>query len=244
MAKCKIQTTIILLLLLLTGRDAWGQVLYLHSSVAFGNVGVGVTGRASFSVSTGGIGWRLYSVSVSGTGFSTLTHNESFNGGVVYTHYVNFTPSVVGIHTGTLTFEGEFTNSPFSVSFTATGVVAPTMTLSPSSLAFGDVEVGSSLIQTVEIKNSSVTSLTISSIAISGTGFTLPSSTAITIANNKSAGLSVQFKPINVGTNYTGTVTLTHNAVGSPTTIALTGKGIIALPKDNIKQKQMTMGDK
>jgi hypothetical protein len=68
--------------------------------------------------------------------------------------------------------------------------------------------------------------LVISSISIAGTGFTLSGGTTpITIAAFVSRTIAVLFSPTEL-IGYTGTVTLTHNANGSPSTINLIGVGV------------------
>ena len=113
-----------------------------------------------------------------------------------------------------------------------------------NTLAFGNVTSNTITTQNIVIKNTGTAALTISTIGKTGdASFTLDSTAAVTLQANATHDLAVNFKPTTIG-NKTGTVTLTHNASGSPTTIALSGTGAIPIANNIIQQKQMLMQEK
>jgi hypothetical protein len=112
-----------------------------------------------------------------------------------------------------------------AASSTATGV---SLEISPSSVSFGNLPVGESATKTVTLINSGTDTLTVSGISVTGTGFTasgphLP----ISLSTGQSASISAVFKPT-AGDADTGTITITSNAGGSPSLVALSGAGTTA----------------
>ena len=104
-------------------------------------------------------------------------------------------------------------------------VTPPAVSLSPASLAFGGQEVGTvSATQTVTITNTGGSNLVISSIS-GATVFPFTGcSTPITLAAGAFCTLSVKFAPT-ATTSYSGQLTITSNASGSPHAVNLTGFG-------------------
>jgi hypothetical protein len=106
------------------------------------------------------------------------------------------------------------TGSPQSVTLAAS-VLDPLISLSPSSLSFGTVTVPTT--KTVTVKNSGLTALNLSGMTISGTDFAFnPTSTTCTSTTSLAKGatcvIGVTFSPAST-TSYSGTVTITSNAL-------------------------------
>ena len=109
------------------------------------------------------------------------------------------------------------------LSLTATAG-APAVTLSPTSLNFGSVVVGTtSAVKNVTLINSGTAPLTISDIAVTGP-FTETNTCGTTVAPRQKCTISVTFSPTKTGLT-TGAVTITDNASNSPQTVSLTGTG-------------------
>ena len=106
---------------------------------------------------------------------------------------------------------------------------APTATLSPTSLTFSTQAIGTtSVAKSVTLKNTGTTSLTINSIAITGTNagdFAQTNACGISLAAGASCSISVTFKPTSSGTR-TAALSITDNAAGSPQKVALSGIGV------------------
>src|SRR5256885_5082708 len=99
------------------------------------------------------------------------------------------------------------------------------LSTNPSSISFGDVEVGTSSTQTLTFSNAGSTSLTISQAALSGTGFTMGGqSFPVTVPAGQSGSLNLQFAPT-VTNNMSGSVSLISDASNSPVQIGLSGRG-------------------
>ncbi len=111
------------------------------------------------------------------------------------------------------------------------------VSLSPTSLAFGNQGVGStsSPAKTVTLTNHSGSSLSISSITFTGANsgdFARPGgtcSTSVAVPNNSTCTMTVNFTPAAGGAR-TGTLTITDGAGNSPQTLGLTGTGVVSAP--------------
>jgi hypothetical protein len=108
------------------------------------------------------------------------------------------------------------------------------LTANPSSVNFGTVATGSSGSTAIQLKNTGTASVKISSIATSGSGFTLSSlSLPLTLAPNQAATLTAGFKPTASG-EFSEHITVTSSATDSPTAISLVGtagtSGLTATP--------------
>ena len=201
-------------------------------SASFGNVTVGSPTTQTVQVANGGTGTLTISqVSVTGSGFSTGTLSLPINlsAGQASNFNVEFNPTVAGAVTGGVTVVSNAPNSPAVIGLSGTGVAATqTLGFSSTSLSFGNVDTGSSSSQNVTITNSGNTSVTISQISESGTGFTLSgAATPVTLSAGQKMTFGVEFSPSNSGSD-AGTVKVTSNATGSPATISLSGAGVSA----------------
>jgi len=93
--------------------------------------------------------------------------------------------------------------------------------------------VGATFTQTVGLTNTGTGSLTISAATVTGSGFSISGLTLpLTLTLGQSTTFSVTFAPTTTNCpstpcNLTGAVTLTSNASNSPTSISLSGTGIL-----------------
>ena len=130
--------------------------------------------------------------------------------------------------TGTVTIEGvsgSLTNTTaLALTVNPTGV--PVVTLTPASLAFGNVaEDETSAAKTVTLKNTGATTLNISSITESGVDFHVVSNTCgATVLAGKSCIVKVDFAPPQLGP-FTGNLAIADNASNSPQTVRLHWRG-------------------
>jgi subtilase family serine protease len=106
---------------------------------------------------------------------------------------------------------------------------APDVSLSPSSLTFGQLITGTtSAAQNVTLANIGNASLSISSIAIGGTNsgdFAQTNTCGGSVAPGANCPISVTFTPAANGTR-TASLGVTDNASGSPQAVSLTGTGV------------------
>jgi hypothetical protein len=105
---------------------------------------------------------------------------------------------------------------------------AAVASLSPSSLSFGDQQVGTqSAARTVTLTNTGTLGMSISSIATAG-DFSRTTTCAATLTPGASCTIAVTFSPTATGPR-TSALSVTSNAVNSPTTAALSGNGTLPL---------------
>jgi hypothetical protein len=101
--------------------------------------------------------------------------------------------------------------------------------VTPTSLNFGTVKVGTPKVDSVTVSNPGVANLTVSSITSSSSKFVV-SPTSGTVVPGGSMKVYITFTPTNKPT-VTATITIAHNAAGSPGTVTVTGKGGTATAK-------------
>ncbi|MBI3671053.1 MAG: choice-of-anchor D domain-containing protein [Acidobacteria bacterium] len=199
------------------------------SSISAGNVFVGSSASQTVTLTnTGSSTLNVAQATVTGPGFSIAgrTIPLSIPAGQSSSFGLRFTPLSAGAASGSLSLLSNAPNSPKTVSLSGTGVAtAPGLSINPTSLPFGTVNVGSSSSLGLTVTNTGSASLTITQANVSGSGF---STTGITLPLTMPAGqnssFSVKFAPAVPG-NVTGNLLLVSNAPTSPTAIALSGTG-------------------
>src|SRR5216684_1834507 len=106
---------------------------------------------------------------------------------------------------------------------------APTLSFTPSSVTFSSIVVNTTATTAVTVKNTAtgVNPITFTSIVASGSSYFTQTNTctAAKLGTGKTCTITVSFTPKKTGT-FTGTITLTDNASGSPQTVKLTGTAI------------------
>ena len=208
-----------------------GQLALNPASEDFGSVTVGSQKSQTVTLTnTGGSTVNISQASVSGTGFqlSGLTTPLALNPSQNTTFTVVFAPQATGSASGTVTISSDASNSTLTMALSGTAVSAGTLGANPTSLSFGSVTVGSNQSLTEKLTNNGGATVTISQVAISGTGFTLSGvSTPITLTSGQSTSFSVTFAPAAAG-SASGDVTVTSNGSNPTLTIPLSGTGISA----------------
>ena len=141
------------------------------------------------------------------------------------TIFVTFSPTVAGTVSGAVTINDNASNSLQVVRLSGTGVTP--VTLSPTTLSFGTVPVGTkSASKRVTITNNQSAGVTFT-FSASGNysavaGGTTPCGT--TLAAHSNCTLAVTFQPT-VNGSISGALTVTHNAPFSPQDVGLSGSG-------------------
>jgi Abnormal spindle-like microcephaly-assoc'd, ASPM-SPD-2-Hydin len=137
---------------------------------------------------------------------------------------VTFAPQSVGLE-GSSVF---ISPASLSVPLAGTGITSTPgkLTVAPSTLNFGSVDVGSSTKQTLTLSASNK-SVTVSSATSSNSQFTIPGATfPMTIDASETASLYVVFSPTGSGTS-SGKLTFVSNASDRLDTEPLTGSGVV-----------------
>jgi hypothetical protein len=117
-----------------------------------------------------------------------------------------------------------------------------TVALSPSNLNFGVQEVGTTKTKNVTLTNAGTTTLTISSIGITGKDtaeFAQTHTCGSSLGAGKSCTISVTFNPSQLGPA-SASLTITDDALGSPQSVALSGTGITVGPDATLSSTSLT----
>ncbi|HEY1759831.1 MAG TPA: choice-of-anchor D domain-containing protein, partial [Bryobacteraceae bacterium] len=146
------------------------------TSVAFGNQSAGTesaaqvvtltnTGQAPLTISSIALTEANTSQFIYGTTTSCTT--VAING--TCTFRVRFNPTVAGAASAAITITDNAAGSPHAIALSGTGVQVPVVSLSASTVAFGNQTVGTqSAAQVVTLTNTGQSALSISSIALTG----------------------------------------------------------------------------
>jgi hypothetical protein len=216
-----------------TGTGTATLVSLSPTSLAFGNQSLGTTSAAQALTlsNTGNAALSITSLALTGSNASdfaqTNTCGSSVAAGANCTIAVMFTPSVTGTEAASLSIADNATASPQTVSLSGTGTAA-LVSLSPTSLAFGNQSVGTtSAAQTLTLSNTGSAALSITSLALTGTNasdFAQTNTCGSSVAASANCTISVTFTPAASGSR-TASVSITDNASGSPQTVSLSGTG-------------------
>jgi hypothetical protein len=205
-----------------------GSVTSTPTTLAFGDAQVGSHASLSETVkNTGGSTVTISSASVGNAAYSIsgLTLPASVAAGQSIAFTVKFAPSAAGSASGNLSLVSDAANSPLTIPLSGTGVTAGNLSANPTSLAFGNVQVGSNAKLSETVKNIGGSTVTIPSASVGNaaysiSGLTLPT----TLSTGQSVTFNVTFAPGSAG-SITTNLTLVSTAANSPLIIALSGTG-------------------
>jgi CSLREA domain-containing protein len=204
------------------------------STVNVGTATVGSPVSTSISVSeTGTAALTITGATITGTNAADFSVSPTSltipDGGTPQNLTITCTPSAAGSRTATLSVTHNASGSPATYTLTCTGSLAPTPGYSSSpvpgsTINLGAAAIGSTLSASIVISETGTAALSITGATISGadaasfsvtpTSFTIPDGGA-------SRSLAITCTPTGLGTR-TATLTVVHNASGSPATYTLT----------------------
>ena len=214
------------------------------TSLSFGNQQVNTTSapRAVILTNTGNAPLTISSIVLGGHqsgDFAQLNNcpisSPTLAAGKQCFIVVTFTPSATGSRKASVTITDNAPHSPHSVALSGSGTTAsaPVVSLSPTSLSFGNQQVNTtSALQTVTLTNTGDADLTIQGIKLNGHlsgDFHQQSNCPSTLAAGASCTISVTFTPSATGSRI-AVLTITDNASGSPQPVALSGTGVVGMP--------------
>ncbi len=134
-----------------------------------------------------------------------------------------FTPQSAGTANGTLSLISNV--ATLAISLSGSGVTPATLAANPTSIAFGNVQVGNASTQPETLTNTGGSNLTISQASASGAGFSTTGLTLpLTLTPEQSVSFSVIYTPQSAG-SATGSLSIISNASNSNVTISLSGTG-------------------
>jgi hypothetical protein len=215
-----------------------GAVSFSPNPLNFPFQTVGTTSAASFTQisNTGAANFTVSTISTTGpfaytgtgTGacppvpFTLSPASNCFLG-------VTYSPVVPGVSSGTLSVTDSSPGSPHTVTLSGS---APIVQFSPPSVAFGNQNVNTaSAGQLIALTNVGSSTMTVSSVAVNSAFSLIASpipcgSVPFTLAVGQSCEFNVTFTP-SASIAYSGTLSISDNAAGSPHTVPLTGQGTV-----------------
>lgn len=213
-----------------TGGTKAASLSLNESSLDFGNVQVGSSKSNSIALTNSsasdGPSVTFSQVTATGTGFGVTTAALPIvlAPGQSTTITVTFAPKTAGAATGSLSIAVDGASDPANVPLTGTGLGPSQLGVSPSTLSFGTVAVGSSLNKSGTLTAGDA-DVSVSSAAWSGQGYSVSGiSFPVTIPAGKSLSFTVTFAPEAAGAS-AGSVSFVSNATNSPTTEKFSGTG-------------------
>jgi Abnormal spindle-like microcephaly-assoc'd, ASPM-SPD-2-Hydin len=215
----------------LSGMGAGGNSLAPNpSNIGFGSVQIGksVTRYESLT-NSGPSSITVSSATISGSGFSRagLSLPLTLAAGHSVTFSVTFTPKTGGTASGSVSVNSSASNSALKVKLSGLGTGSGQLIVSPATMNFGSVVVGSSKSQTGTL-SARDTSVTVSADRLTSSEFTLSGLTfPFTLAVDKRASFTLTFKPQTSGVA-TASLSLTSDASNSPAVESLSGSGTSA----------------
>jgi len=202
------------------------------TGVDFGDVTVETSSTRTVVVTNlGHSNATISAATVTGSGFNymgpalpvTLSRGQSVN------LTISFAPSAAGVSSGNLSLSTSGNVSPNSVQLTGTGVQSQQtllLTVSPQSVSFGNVPVGSNGSQTVSLLNTGNGPVNVSQATMAGNGFGMSGlAVPMTLGPGQSTAFTVSFAPAGAG-SASGNISVVSNAANSVSTVALSGMGV------------------
>jgi Abnormal spindle-like microcephaly-assoc'd, ASPM-SPD-2-Hydin len=198
----------------------------------FQNVAVGTHNTEVIQLTnTGSAPLTVSNVATTGSGFSAsgLTPPLSIGAGATVQLTVGFLPQSVGSSSGSVALTSTASDSHMTIVLSGSSVGSSRMlTVSPASVAFGNVAVNGSAIQQLTLKNAGNSNISISGGSSNGTGLSATGLAAETLAPGQTAVVTAEFTPKATG-SITGGITILSNASnGASITVPVTGTGVVA----------------
>ena len=196
------------------------------ASFSFGNVQVGLGQSKTETLNnTSSQSFTLSQATFSGTGFSTsgLSLPMTLGPSQSASFAVVFTPATVGAANSTLSIAVSGSSTTLDFALSGIGVAPATLSATPASLTFTNVQVGQTQSQTETVRNAGGTNSTISQATIAGSGFSISGlATPLLLTPGQSASFSVTFTPLSAG-SVSGSVMIDSDATNPALSVALSG---------------------
>lgn len=210
-----------------------GQLGASPTSLNLGSVDVGssANGTVQITNATGGQNVIVSALTVTGAEFSlgtapalpfTLTPGQSVNIGA------SFNPTTGGPALGSLIITSNASDPTLTVGLSGVGLAPGQLGANPTSLNFGNVDLGTNSNSSVQITNGDGgQSVIVSAVNVTGTGFSLTSTIGVpfTLTPGQSKSIGVTFAPTSAG-QASGNLVVTSNATDPNLDVPLSGDGV------------------
>jgi Abnormal spindle-like microcephaly-assoc'd, ASPM-SPD-2-Hydin len=210
------------------GGQTAGALTPSPASLNFGSVEVGSDQALTETLTnSGGASVTVTQVTPTGTGYSVsgLSLPLTLTAGQSQGFSVTFTPSSTGNSSGNLAITSNASDASLNVPLSGNGLAPGSLAPSPSSLSFGDVQVGNNQQLSETLTNSGGVNVNISQASIGGTGFTMSGlNPPLTLTPGQHYTFTVTFTPPSPG-NDSGNVSIVSNASNPNLSIPLSGTG-------------------
>lgn len=224
----------------LSGVGVLPEINLSTTALSFGSINIGQTsGNQTMQIQNLGLGSLVLGTitksganpgdfNVSGCSGATVAAGSS----CVLT--VSFSPTATGGRSATINIPSNDTDEPLvTVSLSGTGILAPVVSLSRTSIPFGSIELGTtSGVQTVTVTNTGGSNLLISNVTITGTfaaNFSRSGCIGVTVAPGGSCTISTTFTPGALG-SHTANLQILTNANPTTYNLPLSGTGVDTTP--------------
>lgn len=213
-----------------------GTVSVAPMSLTFGTQAVGTTSAKQNVILTNSQPTALTINNIYGNGTDPTDFGQSNDcgssvpAGDACTISIDFAPTTTGTLTANLVISDSASNSPQTISLTGTGTNSATVSLSTTSINFGNQAYGTtSAASQIVVTNTGASTVTFTSIGVTGTNvadFGQSNNCGSGITAGNSCTINVTFSPV-AAASYSAAITLTDNAANSPQSVALAGTGIV-----------------
>jgi Abnormal spindle-like microcephaly-assoc'd, ASPM-SPD-2-Hydin len=197
----------------------------------FGNVTLNTVATGALTLTNSGASnLTVSSISVTGAGFAAgrlkLPAKISAGGNVILD--ITFSPKTAGNYSGSVSIASDDPDNPtttVNLTGVATTVPVGTLTATPATLSFGNVQVESSASAVTTVRNTGTANVTLSQINLSTAGFsTTGIATPVLIVPGESLALTVKFSPSAVQPR-SGTISLITSQ-GGITSVSVSGTAV------------------
>ena len=223
-----------------------GTLSFYPSSASLGSVTIGSNRTTTVTITNTGTGRvRISSESVHASGFSVsgLQIPVMIGPGESATMTITFSPINAGLYAGYIALTSDAVDSSVQYPVNGTGVTPGELAALPSSVSFPSVAIGSTNSQSVQLKNTGGSALTIYAEGIAGVGFSLSGLVnQLALGPGQTATFAVVYTPTTIGTA-TGAVVLWSTASNTTLTLPISGTGVSASRTIAISSANLSFGN-
>ncbi|HEX4487698.1 MAG TPA: choice-of-anchor D domain-containing protein, partial [Terriglobales bacterium] len=222
-----------------TAAPAPGVLTSSLSSLNFGSVQVGKSKtQPEILTNTGDTAITLSRAALSGTAFTIggLSLPTTLNPGQSASLTVTYAPTAAGNNTGAISLVSTASNPTVGIALTGAATAAPSLAVlaqSLSTLAFGNVQVGTTKTEPETLTNTGASPLTITQANISGSGFSIAGlSLPLSLGSGQSANFNVTYAPSSAGVS-SGSLVISSDA-SNPVLAASLSATAVAAPNPGV----------
>jgi hypothetical protein len=209
--------------------DGAGLLAINPTSEAFGSVTVGASKSQVVTISNGdssSVSISQLSVNNSAFSISGITTPVSVDASKSTTFTLTYAPTSSGGASGTVTIASDASNSTLTMAVSGTAVAPGPLGANPTTLSFGNVNVGAKGSLSETITNTGGSSISVTQVGITGTGFSVSGiTTPLTLNGGQSATFTVSFAPASAG-SVSGNLTVTSSTTNPTLTVPVSGSGV------------------